>query len=191
MRSLKTLALLAAFGPALASAQSTGNPQTRQGFGISFGLGTGSAGVSCNSCTTDRTSGFSGYLRLGGYLKPNIFLGAESNGWVHSEDGVDETLGFLTGVAQWYPNVATGLYLKGGLGFAAYSATDGTDDLNATAPAITLGVGYDFRVGKNFSLTPFANYLKSMEGELKANDVSTGFNLSTNVFQFGLGFTWH
>jgi len=187
MHKLSLLLLASAF-PVVASSQ---NAQTRDGFRISFGLGTGSAGVECNGCLSDRTNGFSGYLRLGGYLRPNLFLGGESNGWVHSENGVDETLGFLTAVAQWYPNVTTGLYLKGGLGFAAYAATDGTDDLSSTAPALALGAGYDFRVGKNFSLTPYANYLKSSNGDLKDNSTSTGFNFSSNVFQLGLGFTWH
>lgn len=190
LRSMRVLSLVAAL-MSMSAAVLAQNPQTRDGFGISFGFGNGSAGVECNNCSSGRSSGLSGYLRLGGYLRPNLFLAGESNGWVHSESGVDETLGYYTFVAQWYPNVQTGLYLKGGLGFATYAATDGTDNLSATAPAITLGLGYDFRVGKNFSLTPFGNYLRSIESELKANDTSTGFNLSTNVFQIGLGFTWH
>ena len=164
---------------------------TRQGFGISFGFGTGSAGASCDFCSSERDNGLSGYLRLGGHLNPSLFLGAETNGWVHSEDGVDQTLGFLTGVAQWYPNVSTGLYLKGGLGFANYTATDDVDDITGNALAMNFGLGYDFRVGSNFSLTPYANYLISTKGELKVNDVSSNVNMSTNVFQIGLGFTWH
>jgi hypothetical protein len=187
MRPLSML-LAALTVPVIAAAQT---PPTRSGFGISFGFGAGSAGAECNSCSSERDGGLSGYLRLGGYLRPNVFLAAQTNGWVHSEDGVDETLGFLTGVALWYPNVASGLYLKGGLGLASYVATDGTDEISAVAPAMVVGGGYDFRVGKNFSLTPFANYLRSMQGELKANDISTGFNLSANLFQIGLGFTWH
>lgn len=189
MRILPLVALVIL--PLAASAQTTSNPQTRQGFGISFGFGAGSAGATCNSCTSERDNGLSGYLRLGGYLTPSIFLAGESNGWVHSEDGVDQTLGFYSVVTQWYPNAQGGLYLKGGLGLSSYAATDGTDDLNATAGAFSIGAGYDFRVGRNFSLTPFANYLRSMEGEIKANDISTGVNLAANLFQIGLGFTWH
>lgn len=186
---LLALALTAA-APATIAAQGQ-HPQTRQGFGISFGVGTGSAGATCNDCSSERDNGLSGYLRLGGYLRPNLFLAGETHGWVYSEDGVDSQLGFYTATAQWYPNVATGLYLKGGLGLATYAVTDGTDDLNASAGAVVVGAGYDFRLGPNFSLTPYLNYLRSMEGEIKFNDISTGLNISANVFQVGLGFTWH
>jgi len=174
--------------PELAAAQ---NAQAREGFGISFGVGRGSAGVECNSCSTDRLNGASGYLRLGGHVRPNLFVGFESNGWLHSDQGVDETVGYYSGVAQWYPNAATGFYVKGGVGITSYLADDGTDQATSGATALTLGIGYDFRVGRNFSLTPYANYLASAKGELLFNDVSTGFNWSINILQLGLGFTWH
>jgi hypothetical protein len=188
MKGLLPALLIALCVSSVAEAQ---NAPTRQGFGISFGLGTGSAGASCDFCSSERENGLSGYLRLGGHLNPSLLLGAESNGWVHSEDGLDETLGFFTGVAQWYPNVSTGLYLKGGLGLARYTATDGTDEMTGNALAMNLGLGYDFRMGSSFSLTPYANYLLSTKGELKVNDISSNVNMSTNVFQIGLGVTWH
>ncbi len=189
-RFLLLLAASVTIGATPALAQMA-EPQARQGFGISFGLGTGSAGVDCSGCSSDRTSGLSGYLRLGGHLRPDLFLGAESNGWVHSESGVDETVGFYSAVVQWYPNVATGFYVKGGLGLATYLATDGVDDITGSAIGLTAGLGYDFRVGRNLSLTPYLNYLRSGKGELEVNDISSGFNVSSNILQVGLGLTWH
>jgi hypothetical protein len=188
MRLVRFLIPALLLAPSLAWAQIG---PTRQGFGISLGIGAGSAGASCDGCSSERDNGLSGYLRIGGHLSPTLFLGAESNGWVHSEDGIDETLGFLMGVAQWYPNASSGLSLKGGLGLASYLATDGSDDITASGLALSVGIGYDFRVANNFSLTPYANFLKSTQAELKFNDVSTNANMSANVFQFGLGFTWH
>jgi hypothetical protein len=124
-------------------------------------------------------------------VKPNLFVGFESSGWVNSEEGIDETLGFYSAVAQWYPNAEQGFYLKGGLGLSLYEATDGIDDITGNALGLSVGTGYDVRVGKNFSLTPYVNFLMSTKGELNFNDESTGLNISANLIQFGLGFTWH
>src|SRR5262245_11901413 len=115
--------------------------QTRQGFGISFGIGGGSAGLSCDGCTTDRENALSGYLRLGGYVRPNLFVGGESNGWSKNIDGVDEVASFLSAVVQWYPTPTSGFYLKGGAGIAAGSLDDGVDELTAAGMGITLGAG--------------------------------------------------
>ena len=188
MRS-RTLLSLLLLVPSLAAAQ--GKLQTRQGFGISFGLGSGSAGVSCDGCGSDRDNGSSGYLRIGGLMRPNLFVAGESNGWFHSEAGTDVMVSFVSAVAQWYPSVAKGWYAKGGLGMSMYSASDGTNDMTSTGGAITLGGGYDWRLGTNFSLTPFVNYLYGTSAEVKLNGTGTGSNWSPNVFQAGIGFTWH
>lgn len=174
-----------------AFAQAAPRPQTREGFGISFGLGSGSAGSECDFCTSDRTTALSGYLRLGGHVSPSVLVAFESNGWSNSESGYDQSLGFYSAVVQWYPNVEQGFYLKGGLGLALYTETDGVDEVSASALGLSLGTGYDIRVGKNFSLTPFANFLVSSKGELDFNDEATGLKVSANLIQFGLGFTWH
>lgn len=174
-----------------ALAQSTSLPQNREGFGISFGLGGGSAGAECDFCTSDRTTALSGYLRLGGHVNRQLFVGFESNGWTDSELDIDTTLGFYNAVVQFYPNPDQGLYLKGGLGLAMYQETDGIDEVTSSALGFSAGIGYDFRVGRNFSLTPYANFLMSTKGELALNDESTGLNVSANLLQVGLGFTWH
>lgn len=165
--------------------------QARQGFGISFGLGGGSAGVSCDGCSSDRTGSLSGYLRLGGYVNPGLFVGGESSGWVHNESSVDETISFLTAVVQWYPQPASGFYLKAGAGFSSASADDGFDEITAAGFGLTVGTGYDWRVTRNFSLTPYVNYLHTAGAELKANGAGTGFDANVSILQFGLGFTWH
>ena len=80
-RILSTIAL-ALLIPALASAQ---HPQSREGFGIGLGLGAGSAAF-CDGCDDLASTELSGYLRLGGYLNPAVFLAAESNGWIGGAD---------------------------------------------------------------------------------------------------------
>ena len=191
MNRLLLAAVLTLTCSVAALAQSAPRPQTREGFGISFGFGGGSAGSECDLCDDERSTGLSGYLRLGGHVKPNLFVGFESNGWVYSDNGVDETLGFYNAVVQFYPNAEKGFYLKGGLGLAAYMATDGIDELTTGALGLSLGTGFDIRMGKNFSLTPYANYMMSTKGDLNFNDESIGLKASSNLLQVGLGFTWH
>ena len=182
-------ALLVASVSTAASAQS--HPQTRQGFGISFGLGIGSAEFKADGFDVDRESAGSGYLRIGGHVRPNLFIGGELSGWTKEEDGLEGTVSFATAVAQWYPTVSSGFYLKGGLGFSNTVIEGGGDELTAAGLALSLGVGYDWRVAKNFSLTPYLNILQSAGAEAKFNGVGLDENLSTNVVQIGLGFTWH
>ena len=135
-RTLGILTLALALSlPAAAEAQ---HPQTRQGFGISFGLGAGSAGF-CDDCDELGGTEFSGYLRLGGYLTPSVFLAGESNGWVGGSDTFDAlTLGAIMAVVQWYPMSDQGLYLKGGLG---YSYADPTTEISTSGFAGSAGAG--------------------------------------------------
>src|SRR5687767_3866410 len=75
-------ALLLVAAPALAQSA------PRQGFTVSFGGGAGSAGFSYEGSTSDRISGPSGYLRLGGAVSPSLVIAGETHGWTHSEGGV-------------------------------------------------------------------------------------------------------
>jgi len=134
-----------------------GHPQTRDGFWINVGLGVGSLG--CDDCT-NRTSGLSGQISLGGTINPRFLLGASSNGWTKSEDGVTLTMGRLVAIARFYPSATGGLYLNGGLGIARLDlgvSNFGSDGVTGTSAI--LGVGYDARIRKNVSLSPYRTAL--------------------------------
>lgn len=169
------------------------NSNPRQGFWIGFGLGAGSAGIDCPSCTTTRKTGFSGYLRAGGTLSQHLLLGAETNGWVHSESGFDASMGFGSLALLWYPSATGAFYLKFGIGGMSYTETAGPLKLTATAPAGTFGLGYEIRVRRNMSLNVFLNGLATSAAKFKINGVSapTGEDIKMNLFQVGLGLTWH
>src|SRR5262245_36305320 len=77
--------------------------QVREGFTASFGFGAGSGGVSCDGCSTDRETGFSGYLRLGGAVRPGLIIAGETNGFVKSVEGGQVNFGFYSAAVQWYP----------------------------------------------------------------------------------------
>ncbi len=89
--------------------------------------------------------------------------------------------------AYYYPTPASGLFLRGGLGFADYQE-EGSDA--STGFGVTLGLGYDIRVGTNFSLTPVANFSWGSVGDVQSGP-GTVLGVKENVFQLGLGFTWH
>jgi hypothetical protein len=156
-------------------------PQTREGFWISGGLGYGSLDTVCEGCESDRVSGLTAMLALGGTTSSNFLLGGELEGWAREVDGVDRTFGHLSGVVYWYPQATGGFFAKGGLGVATLGADAGVaGDFSETGFALHGGVGYDVRVGRNLSLTPAAGVFWS---NLDAGD--------THVLNLGLSVTGH
>src|SRR6185369_2405092 len=101
------LATVAAFVTATPAVAQDTHPQVRDGFTISFGFGGGSAGATCTSCNTDREKAPTGYLRLGGAVRPNLIIGGEINGWSKkaTDQGFETTMTIATinAIAQWYP----------------------------------------------------------------------------------------
>ena len=169
------LATLAATPPAAQESE------PRAGFWGGFGMGWGSMGVGCDGCDgTDRTGSYSGYLKLGGTLSPHLLLGGEFNGWSKSENGVTVDLGNASAAAYWYPDVQSGLFLKGGAGYSRLSAHEGSASASQSGFGLLGGVGYDIRVARNTSMTPVLNYFRgAFEGG------------RADVFQLGLGVTFH
>ena len=179
------VALLALVGTTAVQAQ---HPQVRKGFWIGFGLGFGSLGLSCNGCSSiNRESGVSGFLKMGGTVSDKLLLGGESNGWTKKIAGQTITAGNVSFAAYYYPQPASGLFLRGGLGFASYQEEGSNGSVGF---GVTLGVGYDIRVGTNFSLTPVANFSWGSVGDVQSGPATIP-GVKENVFQLGLGFTWH
>lgn len=160
-------------------ADAQGNPQTREGFFISFGFGAGSLG--CDDCDDEdeRLTGINVYLRLGGTLSQRLLIGGEVNGWSKTENDVTLTVSNIGPVLQFYPSAGGGFYLKGGLGLASASLDVGAVEFEDSGIGVTLGLGWDARVGRNFALTPYLDIL-----------TSSFDNFSVNQVAFGLGFTW-
>lgn len=177
MRTLITAAVMTAVLATTAAAQES--PHNRDGFFLGAGLGWGSMG--CSVCEGERESGLSGFLKLGGTVNPQFLLGAETNGWTKSENGVTLTQGNLAGMAQFYPRVDSGFFLKGSLGIATLKAEiDGFGSDSETGFGGTMGLGYDFRVGTNVSLSPYGNFVYgSFDGG------------GTNVVQAGVSINMH
>ena len=127
----------------------------------------------------DETSGTSGYLRMGGTLRQTLLIGGEVNVWTKTVDDATLTVGNVGPILVFYPNPDGGLFLKGGLGMATIDLDFGFGSGEETGVGITLGIGYDARVGRGFALTPYFDILSS--------NFDGG---SLNTIAFGLGFTW-
>jgi hypothetical protein len=173
-------ALVVAMAPAASVASAQGHPQTRQGFWIGFGLGYGSLSYSCSGCSGSEGA-LSGYLKLGGTLSPTLLLGGETNGWVKSQNGTTVSAGNASATAYFYPAPLSGLFLRGGIGVATLSASNGGTSASQSGFGLTFGLGYDIRVGTNMSITPVANY--------NWGAIETG--IKQNIFQIAVGLTFH
>ena len=172
-RFLAVVGLLAVAAPVALSAQ---HPQVRTGFWIGFGFGYDSLGVEdCEGC--GREGGLAAFLKLGGKLSDNWLLGFESNSWIDEEEGTTYSISASTATAYFYPNPARGLHLKGGLGLGYIDVEDVGDE---TGAGFMIGVGNDFRVGRNISIVPVLTwYMGDFDGG------------TTNVLQLAAGITFH
>ncbi len=177
-------------GAARVAAQEHARPQ---GFWIGFGFGDGSMGVHCGTCSTTRTGDVAGYLRLGGTVSQHVLLGGEVNGWAHSAGGVDQSLAFATGMVYWYPSATGAFYVSAGLGVMSFTQSDGTNTVSAAAGTAEVGAGYDIRLGRNFSITPFLNSLATSAASFAINGqaLTNASRETMSLVTLGIGLTWH
>jgi len=147
----------------------------RQGFWFNGGLGYGSIG--CDSCLGARAGGLSGGVTFGATLSPRALLGVGTSGFTRTDGyGGHVNVGTLDARVRFYPSSMSGIFLTGGYGLGRFSRYDGTQ----FGTAAVFGVGWDVRLGRNVSLTPFLNGV-AMRSSL----------FDANVGQVGLGVTVH
>ena len=191
MRTARLVTLLAAFSCA-ASAARAQYPQRRDGFWIGFGLGYGSANITCDNCGRGpRTDGITGFVKLGGTPSRNLLVGGAINTWFHSNSSATEALTSLTASLYLYPAARSGFFVTGGLGFSNYHVNS-TPSFDGTGWGFTAGAGYDIRFGRDVSLTPVVNYVYGAVGDVNQSGVgryATGW--TQNVVELGLGVTFH
>jgi hypothetical protein len=94
-------------------------------------------------------------LRLGGTPSRYLRLGGEILGWIDDQGNRTESITSVLFISQFYPAPATGLYLKGGLGFGR-NQVDFNDGFGVgdTGFAGLLGAGWEVRVGRRWYLNP-------------------------------------
>lgn len=169
--------LLLLAGAAPASAQEAEGDPLRSGFWFSGGLGYGSVAV---DGVSGREDGLSGNLSLGGTVSPRFLIGGGTTGWTKEELGLRITFSSLMATSRFYPSADGDFYLAFGLGFGQVSLSEGSTSISESGGAAQLGLGFDARVGERWSITPFVNFIGyAIE------------NLDADVFQLGVGLTYH
>ena len=193
-----TAALL--FCSTVARAQTTMG-EGHSGFHAAVGLGYGSVALNCSECGGERVDNPAIMLRFGGAVRPGIVLSGELTGWSKSAEGSTTNISWANFVAQFYPEQSRRLYLKTGIGVGRIDANIAIPDGRADTPVVVMqaaatslgleaGFGYDVRVKRGFSLTPFADLLYSTNADVKVNGSSSGFRLGATLLHFGLAASW-
>jgi hypothetical protein len=180
-----------AFAPSLMAQQPT---PAREGLYVNLGTGGGSVGYSCTGCEIDRTWGSAGNFGIGVALSPNVLIGADIVGWINfwNSDDITYMRNSFLAMVTFYPSSApSGFWISAGGGYSLYSEKLGTDKLAINGVEALGRLGYDFRVGRNFSVAPYGEFGFSFGSNVKANGTDTGISAKTNVVNFGVIVTFH
>jgi hypothetical protein len=95
-------------------------------------------------------------------------------------------------VLIFYPSATGGFFVKGGLGVSYLTETaTGYSSADLTAFALSGGVGYDFRLGKTFGLTPYFNGFYGFPASVKSGGLTSSNKVSQSLLQLGLAVAWH
>jgi len=171
-----------------ANAFAGSHPHDHHGFFIGFNLGGGTADISVpDGEDTDREWGGAANLRLGGAIKNNLLLGAETSGWARNENSTTVSLSTIVFAVTYYPG-SEGFFVRGGAGFGGAStevdlANDTTLSKHDTGFAMSAAAGYEWRLTKKFALGPQVEFVYlNIGGDL----VDTA-----NFFDATLGFNWY
>jgi hypothetical protein len=170
-----------------AGASWAAHPHHRGGFFLGFNLGGGTADVNVENADTDREWGGAGNLRIGGAIRNNLLLGAETSGWARNEGNETVTLSTICFAVTYYPG-DQGFFLRGGMGFAGTSleidlGDDTTQSKSETGFGILAAMGYEWRLTGKFALGP----------QVEFNYLNIGGDLvdTANFFDATLGFNWY
>ena len=149
--------------------------ETNDRSGVWFNIGLGYGTLGCEDCYS-REDGLSGNLTLGGTINDRFLIGFGTAGFTKSVDGERFNVGHYDARVRFYPSRTNGFFVTGGAGVGRISFLGESE----TGFSALLGLGYDIRVARNVSLTPFWN------GYAMSNS-----NGDANVGQIGIGVTIH
>ena len=187
---IATLFLFLTAGATAAQEETGAHPH--RGFWIGFGFG---GGVNLSEgLDGQQLGGGGGYLRLGGTPSQKVLLGYEAIGWVRELNGATLGRGNGSFVVQFYPSERGGVFFKGGVGYATIArATISGNTTTATSEngfGLTLGAGWDVRLGSNIYLVPDVDLLFQWF-ESKNDPVLGQIPGNNTILLFTLGLTWH
>lgn len=159
-------------------------PAEHRGLWLSGGLGGGTVDNDEGGFSSNEDDGGPAvYFRMGGSVSQHILLGGEVIGMTIDRDGADVSFANATLTLIYDPALPGGFFAKGGIGFASVMTSldigDGTFTTDEEGFGVTLGVGYDIRIGGNLYLTPNVDFL--------LQTYSDDRDASMALFTIGLG----
>jgi hypothetical protein len=173
----------------------------RAGFWWGFGLGGAQAKLQCPDCSgpdPDPESFPMGDIHIGMTASPKLTIGlqfsggSKSDGFFQSPD-VTETVGDANVSAYFYPSATGNLWLQGGLAGVVFEAKQGSAKNTIVAGGLTLGLGYDIRVGTNMSITPSIRGVFGAPADIKDQDgnVVSSSKVKVSFIHAGVSLIWH
>lgn len=152
-----TLVVIALWSTAASAQTPRGLRRVAQHDGFWMSLGAGGGWEDFDVNVGDRGRGGAAYIRLGGTPDPRFLFGGEILVWFsENRFGSEISRTNVMAVAQFYPSGRGGLFLKGGFGFSSYDLSGISLDEGI---GTTVGMGIDFRLGRNFYVTPNVDYM--------------------------------
>jgi hypothetical protein len=170
----------------------------RRGFWAQGGVMAASNRSDCSNCNDFAwDDGVAVFLRAGGTISPHVLMGAELYGFRQTDGESTETdIQGLMAIAEWYPWLHLGGFVKVGIGVAnldlfVSTIDGGSTQSSKTGMAISLGFGWDIRVTDGISVTPVVNTYINAVGNLDIEPVGTADNVLTTLLTAGVGVTFH
>ena len=176
--------------------------RTGHGGWFSFDLAYGSAHLSCDTCRQGpHVDGFNVILGVGGMRSPQLRLGAVLDVWEHWFPDGETLRAITTGRASlyYYPRTLSGFFLEGGAGVSNYRVLKGLHEgllfenadvtyYSGTGLGFTVGLGYDARISRSFSLRSRAAYAHADVGTLHSpRGAAVAGGWTQNVLSVGVG----
>lgn len=170
MRSL----LCFAAAVTVASAAHGQEAVSREGLWLSGGLGMGSMG--CATCTGRATS-LTGDVVVGGALGQMFLIGGGITFWTKTGNG---TIALFDFVVRLYASPRSGLYfaLGGGGGLVSASVSGTGPSGSEFGAGLLIGMGYDIRIARTLSLTPYWQIIGAKTENLDVNVGHVGLNVT-------------
>ena len=170
-------------------AASAEDQHIRNGFWGGIDAGAGFLNQSFNDEDQDSTSFYLGFK--GGYtINPHFLIGLELSGWLLeasdqycyyaycSDASEGEGIMQIFLISRFYPSKESGLFAKAGGGYVEHWNNNPGEPSSKSGWGLTLGGGYDFLLGENVALSPFATFSYGKTG-----------NWDYRAITFGLGLT--
>ena len=208
MRNLVRATLFLLFAAAFAAPLSAQDIRplggaARQGFWWGIGLGAAQGNLDCDNSACDSFKKYTfpmGDFHLGFTPSPKLALGFEftggqiSNGFLQAGSDEKETIGDANFSAYFYPQAAGNFFLQGGVAAVVWQAKLNSNWDRLVTGGLTAGAGYDFRFGRNASITPVIRGVFSSSHALKdqdGNDPAPGTKFKLSFIQGGVSILWH